>query len=522
MTIGFITFLNAQVGINTETPATTLDVVGEPADPLKLDGIMAPRLSGDDLRSKSYTAAQTGALLYVTAADSSPAGQTVNVTATGYYYFDGTVWVKTSGSGGSDTEPWYNQLTHTGATSNAQDVYMGGSVAIGKTFNHGGTALFGGAALDVQGAVRGGNNQDGSVGLSSVAFGAHNEASGDYSAALGLNNTASGENAIAGGSGSIASGASSVAFGDGNEASGNSSAALGLNNTASGENAIAGGFGSIASGANSIAIGTNGTIASGYNSKNFGASSVASASNAFIAGGINNTAASINTLVSGSGSTANGQNSFATGQNSIASSLVETVIGRNNAVTTGSVNAFIATDAAFQIGNGTSSATNRNNAMTVLKDGSTGIGIAGAEEVAKPTERLDIGSGNVRIREINSNAGTAGDKYVVADSNGVLKTVTGSPTTAPMNVIYQTGSYTALPTDDIILYTNHTVGTTLTLPTTGVPVGKKIFVSNNGSSDVQLNPLPREGATNRLITGQGNILLYTGDPTSPWSIISGY
>lgn len=480
MTIGFITFLNAQVGINTETPATTLDVVGEPADPLKLDGIMAPRLSGDDLRSKSYTAAQTGALLYVTAADSSPAGQTVNVTATGYYYFDGTVWVKTSGSGGSDTEPWYNQLTHTGATSNAQDVYMGGSVAIGKTFNHGGTALFGGAALDVQGAVRGGNNQDGSVGLSSVAFGAHNEASGDYSAALGLNNTASGENAIAGG------------------------------------------FGSIASGANSIAIGTNGTIASGYNSKNFGASSVASASNAFIAGGINNTAASINTLVSGSGSTANGQNSFATGQNSIASSLVETVIGRNNAVTTGSVNAFIATDAAFQIGNGTSSATNRNNAMTVLKDGSTGIGIAGAEEVAKPTERLDIGSGNVRIREINSNAGTAGDKYVVADSNGVLKTVTGSPTTAPMNVIYQTGSYTALPTDDIILYTNHTVGTTLTLPTTGVPVGKKIFVSNNGSSDVQLNPLPREGATNRLITGQGNILLYTGDPTSPWSIISGY
>lgn len=100
--------------------------------------------------------------------------------------------------------------------------------------------------------------------------------------------------------------------------------------------------------------------------------------------------------------------------------------------------------------------------------------------------------------------------------------VGGAPTAAPLNVIYQTGNYTATVNDDIILYTNNTVGTTLTLPTSGVVVGKKIFVSNIGSNDVQLNPLPRETAMNRLITGQSNILMYTGDPTSPWSIISGY
>ncbi|MFN0255639.1 beta strand repeat-containing protein [Pedobacter ureilyticus] len=40
-----------------------------------------------------------------------------------------------------------------------------------------------------------------------------------------------------------------------------------------------------------------------------------------------------------------------------------------------------------------------------------------------PTEKLDIGQGNVRIRDINSNTGAASDKVVVADATGVLKTV---------------------------------------------------------------------------------------------------
>ena len=94
----------AQVGINTDTPAATFDVVGKPTVTSALDGIIAPRIDGAQLRAKTYTAAQTGALVYVTAADSAPAGQTLNVTSTGYYYFDGTVWVKPAGSGGSGTD----------------------------------------------------------------------------------------------------------------------------------------------------------------------------------------------------------------------------------------------------------------------------------------------------------------------------------------------------------------------------------------------------------------------------------
>lgn len=62
------TFAFAQVGINTETPKATLDVVGTPTDLTKADGIIAPRISGNNLANKDalYTSAQTGTIVYVT------------------------------------------------------------------------------------------------------------------------------------------------------------------------------------------------------------------------------------------------------------------------------------------------------------------------------------------------------------------------------------------------------------------------------------------------------------------------
>jgi len=90
--------INAQVGINTGAPQATLDVVGFPTNTNKPDGIIAPRLSLSQLAAKTYAAAQTGALVYVTSINATPAGSTINVTAPGYYYFDGTVWVFTTSS----------------------------------------------------------------------------------------------------------------------------------------------------------------------------------------------------------------------------------------------------------------------------------------------------------------------------------------------------------------------------------------------------------------------------------------
>ncbi|RLJ32949.1 hypothetical protein CLU97_2419 [Chryseobacterium sp. 7] len=88
------TIAYSQVGINTTTPQATLDVIGKPATPAVLDGIIPPRLTGVQLKAKTYTAAQTGAFVYVTTPDPSPSGQTINVTTVGTYSFDGSRWLK--------------------------------------------------------------------------------------------------------------------------------------------------------------------------------------------------------------------------------------------------------------------------------------------------------------------------------------------------------------------------------------------------------------------------------------------
>jgi hypothetical protein len=88
--------LFSQVGINTATPQASLDVTGKPTSTNVLDGIIAPRITGAQLRAKTYTASQAGAMVYVTAADTAPAGQTVDIKSSGYYYFDGSLnkWQK--------------------------------------------------------------------------------------------------------------------------------------------------------------------------------------------------------------------------------------------------------------------------------------------------------------------------------------------------------------------------------------------------------------------------------------------
>lgn len=93
-----------QVGINTENPETTLHVVGNPTDITRTDGIIAPILTGDQLRAKNalYNAPQTGTLIYASTADSAPTGKTINITAPGYYYFDGTVWQVLRGASGEN------------------------------------------------------------------------------------------------------------------------------------------------------------------------------------------------------------------------------------------------------------------------------------------------------------------------------------------------------------------------------------------------------------------------------------
>ncbi|BAP31231.1 uncharacterized protein CHSO_2194 [Chryseobacterium sp. StRB126] len=91
-------FALSQVGVNTATPQATFDIVGASTNTAKTDGLIAPRLKGSELKAKDalYTAAQTGAIVYVTEALASTGTttKTANVTTVGYFYFDGSAWQK--------------------------------------------------------------------------------------------------------------------------------------------------------------------------------------------------------------------------------------------------------------------------------------------------------------------------------------------------------------------------------------------------------------------------------------------
>lgn len=86
------TLIYGQVGINTQTPETTLEVVGKPNDISHYDGIIPPRISGNQLSTKTYSSAKKGAMVYATSPPSNLTGQVSNITEPAPYYFDGNVW----------------------------------------------------------------------------------------------------------------------------------------------------------------------------------------------------------------------------------------------------------------------------------------------------------------------------------------------------------------------------------------------------------------------------------------------
>ena len=240
--LSFTGFLaNAQIGINTTSPRATLDVVGFPADKSKLDGIIAPRLTGDELRAKSYTANQTGAMVYVTAADSAPAAQTINVNAAGYYYFDGTAWVKQAGSATGTLALDWHLTGNTDAEISAPAQTLG-NAPVANT-NYLGTrgadnlilvtnsAVSG--VLDTNGTLQGGNSNT-VDNFSSITWGSNNTLSNRTSSnvALGRSNTVAAQTANFPG---VAIGANNSAL-SGAKVTGNNNFATGANTVVLGNN----------------------------------------------------------------------------------------------------------------------------------------------------------------------------------------------------------------------------------------------------------------------------------------------
>ena len=361
------------VGINTSTPAATLDVVASPNISTRVDGFIAPRLKGSELQTKDalYTAIQDGAIVYVTEAVTTTTDKTTNVTSIGYYYFDKTQgsagrWMKIANPAATAAyqEPWNIQGTSTPSTANKDAIYQNNIVAIKKQTG------IAGADLDVLGAIRGGNALVYSSGTTPVVVGRNSIAVGD-------GNSATGDNAAAFGYKTTAAGLSSFAAGHQNTVKGLYSIVAGKENTLGTGNFITSGYTSSVFGENNkvnhILTFVNGysntlTDADGQAGTNFVSGDqntlIGDSSWNFVTGRRNKVSSSIS-FTAGSDNTVSGSGAVTIGSNLISDNTAQISLGKNN---------LSFPDAYLTIGNGASTSA-RSNLVAAIVDGDSWLAI---------------------------------------------------------------------------------------------------------------------------------------------------
>lgn len=349
-----------QVGIDTILPNATFDVTASPLNLSKVDGFIAPRLKGSELKAKDglYDVPQTGAIIYVTEAllPATVTTKTANVTTIGYFYFDGLVWQKVgSGVTAAQTDDWH-------VTGNSSTIP--GTHFIGTTDDK-----------DI--IFKRNNIQAGWLGTTNTTIGN----SAMLSTITGANNSAFGRAAGSGNS----TGSNNTMLGY--QTMYQSTAGFGSNNVAVGANAYSGTFiSTVGAGANNTIIGAN-----------------------------------AGQLVIGN------KNTFL-GNNAGFKNVQETLSGSNNTL--------IGADTYLPIIAGSNQLNISNVIFGTSLSGTTTVpaGNIGIRNNA-PTEALDIGGGNLRIRTITSNIGGSGDKVVVASSTGILKTTTLDVVSVPLPAV---------------------------------------------------------------------------------------
>jgi hypothetical protein len=160
------------------------------------------------------------------------------------------------------------------------------------------------------------------------------------------------------------------------------SIALGQNVKASGDRSVALGYESIASGYASFAMGSNANalndnaIALGYDAAANNSHSVAIGNAA--------TAGAPNAMALGTVATATGIQSVAIGSGTRSESILQLTLGSYNVLSYGDHSVWKNTDPILVVGNGKNS-SERSTALTILKNGNTGIG------VLEPSAKLQVG-----------------------------------------------------------------------------------------------------------------------------------
>lgn len=395
----------AQIGIGTTTPdeSSALDIR------LANKGVLISRiaLTGTTDNTTIPSAANSLAV-YNTA--------TINDITPGYYYWNDNVWNRLMTLSDVAVNSWLENSTSLPAKENTDDIYQMGNVGIGTKAVSTDSDPTKNIALNVEGAVRIGKNHIGATGQYSMAFGYGNSAEAGYSTVIGNSNKIrEGENSsiLGGKDNEIKNGAIGVVIGNGfnntiEEGSMYSVIAGGERNKLWSFGTVIGGgrFNEVSGNYSTISGGGLNSIMSSYSTVAGGSFNRTQGANSTVSGGLFNYTTGDNSVVSG-------------GINNAAFSFGEWTGGVYSEIYTPlSTTEWKASDRIFAIGNGINEGI-RSNALTILKNGNAGFG----NEARVPTERIDVGDGKVRIRDINSLTGAQTDKIVVADSTGILKTI---------------------------------------------------------------------------------------------------
>lgn len=124
------------------------------------------------------------------------------------------------------------------------------------------------------------------------------------------------------------------------------------------------------------------------------------------------------------------------------------------------------------------------------------------------------------------NTATAGDVTAGVYSNDGTKWVKlgAGETTTTFNVTAELlGSYTVLANDGFVKLNINIPGQTLTLPTTGISVGKVVYVSHIGSIGIDIAPAPRNTSFTTVQPGSSGAFVYLGGSgNGSWDWVSGY
>ncbi|MCW3162409.1 hypothetical protein [Chryseobacterium oryctis] len=116
--------LFSQIGVNTSTPKASFDIVaknptGTSSTP---EGLLVPRVNRE--RAQSMTDVATSTLIYINGiASGTQAGTAANIDSVGYYYFNGSVWVKLNA--GTITDKDTNLYNSNGTLSGDRIVTQG-------------------------------------------------------------------------------------------------------------------------------------------------------------------------------------------------------------------------------------------------------------------------------------------------------------------------------------------------------------------------------------------------------------